>query len=424
VWATEEAKFRAYAEHGFVPEKPPHTIRALRERVSRLDPELVMRQVQRAGFPRPDDAHERESDELWSNAEWIQNATPSLPRLPAKPVRGDDRLAALREWCDRCDVAEAYAAASAFVHHAGTLAFQARAHRSRDIPESVWKKLGSTYAMAFIAWVDLSSLLTQAVRDVARSTRGLDAPVVRIGKSRACESVLAAVADELGTAFRNALYSGRRHPLEPDVGKIVAVAKAEKPFGYGDLFQSLLKKETNAVIRARLGIQTWEDALLLMVAEWEKQNPDSVWAVFTMLRFGEVDFDELEIRLAQEARVATAEPPRAARSAQSGSRGSQGRSIDQQIDEVHDLHESWYSAAWYHAATKWYGGKGTVPLKPGELSRAKSTLVSRPRATNRRQLEYTVSSVCGHSVFKQYTKMIHAAIADGMTEPKRGQRSE
>lgn len=405
VWALEEAKLQALAEHGFVPASPPRTVTDLRGCVRQYDPEPVLRQVQLAGLPRPSDAYERESDDLWASAEKIQSATPSLPRLPTKPARGVERLSELRAWCDRCAVAEAYAAASAFVHDLGALAFHTRARRERDIPERVWKKLGGTYATAFIAWVDMMSLMTPDVRDAARGTRGLDWPVVRIGKCRPSASVLEAVADELGTAFRNALYLDRQHPLEPDVGKIAAVAKAEKPMGYGDLFQSLLKKETNTVIRARLGIQTWGDALLLMVAEWEGQSPERVPAVFSVLRFGEVDFDELEICLAREARVATTGSQPIARI--DSAPAASGPINPPPSGEPPML------GAWYCQAVREYG-RGLVELKPGDFSRRRNELDARRAPGAKGLWLYPIERVIAHPFFAVYKDAIHKARDESM----------
>lgn len=210
---------------------------------------------------------------------------------------------------------QAYGAALEFLDGLGVLALTARAYEHDPGRPDRWQKLGATYAAAFIAWFDLTGMLTPAARDVARQAYGPESPQIRLGKARPSHTVIEAIADELGPPFRNALYAGRRHPLEPDVGRVAQEARAiasekqarkgkpREPMGWGADFKRLMKKETRAAVRARLGIKSLGDGWLLMSKEWKSQSPESAEAAMRMLRYMSIDFDEVRVRLDREARA-------------------------------------------------------------------------------------------------------------------------
>ena len=209
---------------------------------------------------------------------------------------------------------KAFGAAAEFVEHLGTLAYHARLYQ----PGGDWKQVGATYALAFVAWFDLTHLLTRAVRTDARRVYPPGAPSIKLGKTRAKPTVIEAVDDELGTYFRNAVYFGRHHPLEPDRVRVGNEAKARatarqveqgkpaEPLGWGVDFDELMKHETRAAVRERLGIKTKWDALELMQREWQAQSPERAETALILLRCGSIDFDDLRTQLGREAEAVIA----------------------------------------------------------------------------------------------------------------------
>ena len=210
---------------------------------------------------------------------------------------------------------QAYGAAATFIDALATLAWHARRYQRDPANPDGWTRLGGTYAQAFVAWFDLSHLLTPAVRDAARRAYPVGAASVKVGKLKAKATVIEAIADELGVYFRNVLYQDRRHPLDPDRDRVAAEARAQavarqvaegkpaRPFGWGDDFDDLMKKETRAAVRERLGIKTLGDALLLMSREWESQDAPRAESRLESLRCGSIDFDDLRTQLDREARA-------------------------------------------------------------------------------------------------------------------------
>jgi len=210
---------------------------------------------------------------------------------------------------------QAFGAAATFIDSLAILAWHARRYQRDPANPDGWKRLGGTYAQAFIAWFDLSHLLTPAVRDAARRAYPVGAASIKVGKLRAKATVIEAIADELGVYFRNVLYQGRRHPLNPESERVAVEAKAQAvarqvaegkpavPFGWGADFNELMKKETRAAVRVRLGIKTLGDAWLLMAREWESQDPVFAESRLGMLRCGSIDFDDLRTQLDREAQA-------------------------------------------------------------------------------------------------------------------------
>ena len=209
-----------------------------------------------------------------------------------------------------------------------------------------WDGQAFNFTEAFIAWYDLTHLLTPTVRAEARRVYPPGAPVIRlVAGTRAAPvvptmpegvvslltafrrveleatpypTVIEAVADELGVYFRNTVYAGRRHPLEPDTERVtieakaratarqVAHAKPAEPFGWGADFDELMKKETRAAVRARLGIKTLGDGWMLMVDEWKKQDRARGESALYLLRCDPINFPDLRMQLVREAEAVIA----------------------------------------------------------------------------------------------------------------------
>jgi len=196
---------------------------------------------------------------------------------------------------------QAYFAAATFVEALGTLAWHARHEQPGAGRPDGWKDLGRTFAEAFVAWHDLSRLLTPSVRAAARRAYGPGQPSIKLGRADAKPTMIEAVADELGVYIRNIMYPGRPTPFEPDPALVIERAKMASPFGWGRLVRELLEAERLAV-RQRLGIRTWEDALGLMTREWESQDPR--WgSPLPLYRCGSIDFADLAVQLDREARA-------------------------------------------------------------------------------------------------------------------------
>jgi hypothetical protein len=239
--------------------------------------------------------------------------------MPRKPARGDAKAA------KASPADQAFGAACAFVEHLGTLAYHARHFQPRPDKPDAWQDLAMTYAMAFVAWFDLTHLLTPAVRAEARRVYPPGSPAIKLGGAKPAPTVIEAVADELGVYFRNTVYAGRRHPLEPDRERVadeararatarqVAQGKPAEPFGWGADFDELMKRETRAAVRERLGIKTLDDGWMLMADEWKKQDRERGESALSLLRCGSIDFDDLRTQLMREAEavIAAASKPNA-----------------------------------------------------------------------------------------------------------------
>lgn len=179
-----------------------------------------------------------------------------------------------------------------------------------------WAEWGATFGRGFVAYARLMSLLTPELRMLARRANPRDYPVVKLGKARPEPSVIEAVAGPLGTSFRNILYFGRSHPLEPDKAKVlkeaqaaaiarqVELGKPPEPFGAGALFEKLMEKEWRA-LRERLRAEPFGD-LMVMVREWQAQDARTSEATLTLLKYRSIDFDDLEVQLEREAAAAVA----------------------------------------------------------------------------------------------------------------------
>lgn len=215
-------------------------------------------------------------------------------------------------------IEEAYAAAEAFIERWGILAALARGYQPQTKKPKAWQEAAASYGFAFIAWSDLTGLLIPEVRTAARSVYAPGAPVIKLGKGKAKPTVIEAVADELGIYFRNTVYAGRRHPLEPDIERLTIEAKARamarqggkrkraEPMGSGADLKELLSKETRAVVRERLGLKNQDDVLKLMAREWKAQSKTQGESALNLLRCEAIDFDELGTQLLREERAVVA----------------------------------------------------------------------------------------------------------------------
>lgn len=176
-----------------------------------------------------------------------------------------------------------------------------------------WGEQASLFASAFVAWDELTDLLTPALRTEARRVYPPGSPAISLGRLRPKPTVIEAVADELGIYFRNTVYQGRRHPLEPDTERIIGQAKAQatarqvaqgkppEPFGWKTDYDELMKMETRNAVCERLGIRTVGDAEDLMMGEWKAQDRSHCEPILDLLRCGSIDFDGLDIQLIREA---------------------------------------------------------------------------------------------------------------------------
>jgi hypothetical protein len=147
---------------------------------------------------------------------WIEHARRVVAVLIARVEQAAKNEPAKAHEPEASPADQAFGAARAFVEHLATLAYHARHFQPRPDKPDAWQDPAMTYAMAFVAWFDLSHLLTPAVRTEARRVYPPGSPAIRLGKAKPTPTVIEAVADELGVYFRNTVYAGRRHPLEPD----------------------------------------------------------------------------------------------------------------------------------------------------------------------------------------------------------------
>lgn len=424
--AIEQVKLDTFAAHGFFPAKDPRTPEEIGAKLAGLNPNLVIELADHAGSKGPSDAFEKESLQLWQAAEKWLGVHPTLPRLPAKPERGVDRLTLLRAWCEGCAVAEAYAAASQFLEHWKTLSPSKARPPASPAAKPRWPRHSGTYAMGFVAWFDLTHLLTDRVRNAARSVYSADAPAIRIDALNPKQSLIEAIVDEMGIVYRNALYAGRRHPFEPDVERITQLAKDTQPLGYGEIFEQLMNAETRQAIRDRLGVKTTTDAIMLIAADWNAQTPKRGEAAMQALECRSVDFDDLIVRLAREGKGAVAEwsaPVGKGRAslplvATDGYR----REASDEIHEITAIEDrarlkkgTWRYAAWFKQMTV----QQLVPITPHDLMRARNSLVAKSSPGNRPRWAYTVESVIEHPRFASHRDVLLEAVADGLDVPRR-----
>lgn len=213
---------------------------------------------------------------------------------------------------------QAFGAALEFVSYLDLLAHQARAYRPEGNKPDAWQDAAMAYAMAFVAWFDLTHLLTPAVRTQARQVYPPGAPAIKLGKAKPLPTVIEAVANELGIEVRNAVYIARFHPLEPDLNRLIAEANAiatarqvaqgkpAEPRGAKVDLDELIAKETRAAIRERLGIKTLGDARTVLVDEWNKLGRERGEVALDLLRFEPIDFADLRVQLTREAEAVIA----------------------------------------------------------------------------------------------------------------------
>lgn len=208
---------------------------------------------------------------------------------------------------------QAYGAAREFLLHLEELSGAARWFLQSSDPPDACPDVSMTFAMAFVAWFDLSKLLTPDVCTQARRVYSAEAPSIRLGLAKPMPTVIQAIAEELGTSFRNAVYTNRRHPLEPDLQRIateaqalatarqVAEGKPAEPLGWGQDFESLLRAETTSKIAERLGLKCLGDVWMLMAREWKALDGKATKSALWLLRCSSINFDELRVTLTREA---------------------------------------------------------------------------------------------------------------------------
>lgn len=219
---------------------------------------------------------------------------------------------------------QAFGAARAFVEHLAMVAQLAREYHPHPDKPDAWQDAAFNFAEAFIAWYDLTHLLTPAVCIEARRVYPPGAASIKLGATP-YPTVIEAVADELGVYFRNAVYTGRRHPLEPDLDRLIGEAKGRatarqvaqgkpaEPMGWGADLDELKAKETRAVVRERLGIKTYGDGQDLMMREWNGQDRARGESALWLLRCDRINFPDLRMQLIREAEavIAAASKPNA-----------------------------------------------------------------------------------------------------------------
>lgn len=234
----------------------------------------------------------------------------------------------------------AFGAAIAFVEHLAAMAVIARSCSHHANPNE-GRLVAFDFARAFIAWSDLKQLLTPEVCAEARRVYPPDASPIRLCASDSLApavpagpqlwvdaldryrcvklgespylTVIEAVAVELGNYFRNAVYLGRRHPLDPDLERLEGEAKARatarevaegrpaEPMGYGAELEQLIAQETRAVVLGRLGIKTRGDLEDLMMREWNDQDRMRGESALWLLRCDPINFPDLRVQLMREA---------------------------------------------------------------------------------------------------------------------------
>ncbi|MBS0198079.1 MAG: hypothetical protein JSR77_15100 [Planctomycetes bacterium] len=223
-----------------------------------------------------------------------------LPKYANEPA---EDLRAMLAWAALSSGDEAYGAAQTMLLH---LKFLASAARADSCPVNHGKGddwCASTFALAFIAWYDLTNLLTPDLRRLAGGLYPVGSAAIRLGSLRPTRTVIEAVSDELGTVLRNAVYLGRRTPFDPDREDLMKKAQRKQAFGWGREYERLLKHETHGAIRSRVGIRSWEDAVTMMSKEWKAMTPDQASYAWQRLRCEGVDFGELEVLLSREAQA-------------------------------------------------------------------------------------------------------------------------
>lgn len=192
----------------------------------------------------------------------------SIPRAQTKMSQQSPAL-------ERAPVDEAYGALIAFIDRVATLAHMAR-HPNSYPPQ----RAGPAYGVVLITWIDLTTLLSPEVRTAARGCYPAGTPPIRIGRLRPSLSVIEAAADELGVALRNAVYQGRKHPLDGAPG------------------------ESPREVRERLGVRTLHDGWRLFENDWDGLTPDRRAYALEVLTCASIDFDELRVLAIREAEAA------------------------------------------------------------------------------------------------------------------------
>ncbi len=211
-----------------------------------------------------------------------------------KRVPTSSRSDAIAREEDLKRIAAAYGALMKFLGPAASLASTAR-----NPTPSGERAAGINYGKAMVEWINLQILLTPSVRAAARACYPAGAPSIRLGKLKPSPSVIETVADNLGVAFRNAVYQDRKHPLDGLVG------------------------ESPREVRERLGVQTPIDGWMLFQADWQSLSPDGREFAFHMIKCSSIDFDELQVLAVREAECATRAVPRVAESSTGRSGGPQ-----------------------------------------------------------------------------------------------------
>jgi hypothetical protein len=236
---------------------------------------------------------------------------------------------------------QAFGAAIAFVENLAMVAQRAREYQPSDNTPDEWHSAAFHFAQAFIAWHDLTHLLTPAVRTDARRLYHAGAAPVRLcpnnspapvvptmpaSVTRAAipyrrielgatpfPTVIEAIADELGLYLRNAVYADRWHPLEPDLDNLMDEAKATatarqvaqgkpaEPMGWGEDLHRLLAQADNTPAWSRLMLTKYGEVVDRMMREWCGQNRATGESALDRLRCDPINFADLRLQLVREA---------------------------------------------------------------------------------------------------------------------------
>lgn len=350
-----------------------------------------------------------------------RNAEPSKEAKKEPAPRKSSKRTAVTERSSQVNRAAdaVYGAAADLVLHLSTLAFHARAMKQRSNPD--YRSLGPTFGLAMTVQHDLALLVTPEVQLAARSVYSVGSPPPRIGKLPQSHSLLELVRDELGLRLRNSVYQDRRTPLDADVANTVQRAKALRPVGYGELMPDLLKSERQAA-RARAGVKSVGDAMVLFAREWESLSDEQRSYAVRVFEFRWIDFDELKVKLGLEAMSAigamTTHPSARSRVEPDEPESEFPRDTR---EELNVFKPGW----WFEQAChEYYHGLGK-PLTSRMLRdehRSRGGLAQRANASS--NLEYWVPAVISCDRFAAFREALITAIDSSFQGQARGWRKD
>lgn len=200
----------------------------------------------------------------------------------------------------------AFAAALTFVGHLQKLTDLAKDYSPASPIAAPNPSLGLEYAGAFLAWLDLSYLLTQRVRVRARLIHE-GSPVIRLSpQSDAAESVIAAVERDLGGAIRLIRYPDQDCPFVVSAEQafedlLLQRARRDPPEEvHLDEYYKLPEVETRDQVRNRLGLSTRADEFCFLVKEWIGMDAVRSQQALAAIRGFPFDLKEIAVLLTRE----------------------------------------------------------------------------------------------------------------------------